>query len=155
MFMVAALLFVGLISCERYEVDNSTGIVNNRPDTQSPELTKNHIGLWQMESITLNDSIDQPIDSCNRDNLFAFHFDGYFELRHGEIRCANEAEVESGNWEFQQDKTVLQIVYASGYIGVFDLIQLDNVNLIISGPVYENDGSLGGFRTIHFRAMNQ
>jgi hypothetical protein len=154
-FIITAIYsFVGT-ACSRFETEPRSQIVNQRPDTRSPELTNNYIKNWGIISITLNDSISEPIDTCRNDDEYFFHFDGYFELNLNENKCEGEEEdVIAGNWELQQDKTILQITYNTGFISVFNIVELDNTDLIIDGNAYDNSGEYIGKRRFHLRALS-
>ena len=143
------------VSCNRLETEPRNQIINQRPDTRSPELTNNYIKNWKVISITLNDTITEPIETCRLDDEYFFHFDGYFELNLGEHKCNGETinKIE-GNWELQQEKSILQITYETGYIGVFNIVELDNTDLIIEGNAYDSKGDYLGERRLHLRALS-
>ncbi len=149
-----ALLTVGT-ACSRLETDPPTTVNNTLVDTRSPELTNNYIKRWKIQSITLNDTTHIPIDSCRLDDEYEFHFDGFFQLDLGTEKCnGEETDAIEGNWHFQDDKTLLKIEYNTGLIGLFEVFQLDKVNLILQGNSFNDSGEFIGKQQIHFRALS-
>ena len=152
--LILASLIALYTSCSRFETEQPQ-VINERPDTRSEELTGNYIKSWKIIAITLNDSINEPIDSCSEDDEYYFHFDGFFQLDLGEKLCGNETETTlEGNWELKQEKTILQITYESGFLGIFNVHELDRTDLIIEGSAYDERGNYIGMRKLHLRALS-
>lgn len=155
----ALLFFVILLTvgtaCSRLETDPPSPVNNTLVDTRSPELTNNYIKRWKIRSITLNDTTNISIDSCRLDDEYEFHFDGFFQLDLGTEKCqGEETDAIEGNWHFQDEKTLLQIKYNTGLVGLFEVFQLDKVNLILQGNSFNDSGEFIGKQQIHFRALS-
>lgn len=152
--LIAFSLVVLFTSCSRFETERGQ-VINERPDTRSEALTDNYVKNWKVIAITLNDSLSEPIDTCRQDDEYYFHFDGFFQLDLGDQLCDNESEPNiNGNWELQQEQTILQITYESGFIGVFNVLELDRTDLIIEGSAYDQLGNYIGMRKLHLRALS-
>tara|TARA_Y100000782_G_C10188470_1_gene268486 strand:- start:8929 stop:9396 length:468 start_codon:yes stop_codon:yes gene_type:complete len=134
--------------------DNTDGTYYNpKPDTQSEALTDNYIKYWRIISISLNDTIPEEVPECNSDDIYSFHFDGYFELLNGNLKCDDEVDISTGSWQFFNDKTDLQITFNAGYIGYFEVHELTDNYLTLAGNAYDSSGNYIGLRSLRFQAQ--
>ncbi|MCG3164413.1 MAG: hypothetical protein POELPBGB_00167 [Bacteroidia bacterium] len=100
------------------------------------------IGDWQIAALTVDPpqiengvvitDLYAQMEDCDKDNYYSFYTNNTYKFDQGAIICDSlEAQNISGNWNFVNDETELQLIYQSDTLS-YTLIDLDEEVLKMS-----------------------
>lgn len=124
-FVFFVLAILGLMSCEDDKNLSKTDIITNTD--------------WVVTSMTISPGINLGdgeitdlfvlMDECDKDDIYRFFADGSFQLDKNGLLCyENEAQVQQGNWQFNENETVLTvttIIDGATQISEYEIIELN------------------------------
>lgn len=100
------------------------------------------LGDWQVTALTVDPpqiengvvitDLYAQMEDCDKDNYYSFNSNNTYKFDQGTIICDSlEPQNISGNWNFLNDETELQLIYQSDTI-LYTLIDLDEELLKMS-----------------------